>query len=342
MARKQTQQLIEETSNDFARLQTELESAIQTRDEYNRLLRNARERLARREETTLPDDITRAFVENMKRGEVPEAVLMRSIDAAIEVNKEFDDRTYKIYLYKVANDKSIYKYFINGSGWNTRLDFQIIFESVAGDLNDWGQGISAYREEVLQTKGLSSEQSGERATEFFYDMVYGTALHGKTISGRLASTDGVAPFWRILESGTQPLSSDRPGGYNPVPSVPTAFVEDAEFAIEDEFRQMLNKAYNDWYEETQEIKKVIQEHEEKRDEFSQQVKDLRTDMRLNERILRSFKDKQEYIDRDILARAIRSMENDERFKTRDVNIAKAGSGLDIIITLKKLEGTIEY
>lgn len=340
---KRTTELIQETKRDFSRMQEELESARQVRDKYQSQLDSARRSLRDREKSNYPNLVAQSFIESLKKGNTVETVLIGAIDSAIKKNIEFDDRTYKIYLYRVANDKSIYKYITNGSGWETRLDLQIVFESVAGRLTDWAEGIENYREVVLHSKGLDNEKRGKRATEFWYENVYGYPLHDKTISGRLSVTPfGLAPFWEILDKGSQPLASDRPGGYNPVPSKPTDFIGSAERTIEKQFLTLMNSEAEKWFQRDKEIREIISQHEEKRNEYSQEINRLKTDIKLNEQIFKSFQDKQQFIDRNILAEAIASMDSEKKFKKKTFNIARQGSGLDILITVKKAEGLIEY
>lgn len=342
MAKRDAKQLILETHDDFTLLQEKLASAKATRDEYTRLLKNARERLARREKDGFAESLALGFIESMKAGNIPEATLIKAIDDAADINREFDNRTYKLYLYKVANDKEIYKYFLHGSGFGINLDFQIIYEMVAGTLDDYSEGITNYRQVVLKSKGLTSEKAGQKATEWWDANVFAGPLHDKTISGRLAVTpNGQAPFWQLLNFGTTEMDSDRPGGYNTVPAVPTNFINKTELAIEKSFREFMNKEATKRFEETKEIKDIVAEHQAKRDQYSAEVSDLKTELRLNERIFKSFDEKKEFIDKDILAKAISLMDSGAKFKTRRVNIAQKGSGLEIIITLKKLEGTIE-
>lgn len=339
MARK-TSQLITDSKNSFQKLEQELQSAMQTRDEYNRQLRNARERLARREKSDYPNKLTAKFISDIKKGNVLYTTLVRAIDNAASENLEFGLDAYSSALYSVAEDSTIYKFFINGSGWATNLDLQIIFESTAGDLNDWAKAINDYRITVLKSKGLDSELAGEKATEFWLNKVYGTSLENKTVKGRLALAHGKAPFWRILNNGSVGLASDRPGGYNPIPAKPTDFVGDAERAIEDSFRQLLNKEYQAWFEEEKQLKEVIAEYEEKRDQYSLEVKQLRTEARLNESIYRSFDEKKKFIDRGKLARTIRSTRTGT--ETETVNIAASGTGERLLITVRRAEGIIEY
>lgn len=336
---KTVEQLLGETRRDFERLSSELEKAKETRDEYNRELRNARARLKRREESKYPDTLAEKFISNMKKSNIPEATLIKWIDSAIETNIEFSADAYKKALYEVANDKTIYKFFKVGSGWATLIDFQIIFESVGGTIADWGSAVTKYREQVLHSKGLDSEKAGKKATEFWYDTVYGTSLENKTILGRLELAGTKAPFWQILNHGSQPLSSDRPGGYNPVSSSPTDFIGDAEFEIEDQFRTLLNKEYDIWFEEEKKLRDVIAEYEEKRDEYSAEVKSLKIDANLNAQILTSFEGKEKFLSQRKLAKLLKETKAGNEVINFDV--ALKSSKNQILITIRSVEGYIE-
>lgn len=342
---KRTRDLITETKNDFSRLQEQLESAKATRDKYNRELRNARERLKRREETTLPTKLAEGYIKSIKQGNVLKAMMMAAIDKAVEVNGEFRAEAYKEALYSVAGEMDIYKMFIIGTGWATKIVPSIVFEEAAGDLTDWASAVKSYRTDI-KTKRLDDEEAGEKASEWWFSHVYSTALETKTIKGRLSHATGKAPFWQILAYGTpSTMDSDRPGGYTNVPATRTSdtvFVENVEFAIREAFEARLNQERQVYFEEEQELRNLISEYEQRRDEYSAEVDSLRTDMRLNERILKSFKDKEEYVDRDILAKAIKSVDDNRRKRTETVNIAKQGSGLELLITIRRAEGEIEY
>lgn len=340
MARKPTTQLIKDTKTDLAGLQVQLEDAIQVREQYNRDLKNARARLSRKEKTDYPDKLARRFVENIKKGNVAKVILLRSLDTALEDSIEFNDRTYKIYLNKVADDESIYTYSIIGSGWGVRIDVQIIYEAVAGELRDWAEGIQSFREEVLKSRGLNSEERGERATEWWYNNVFGTGLESKTIAGRLALTSfGVAPFWRILNNGSQPLGSDRPGGYNPVPQKPTFFVEKAEQEIELEFLTTINIERQKWFDEEQELREIIAQYQERRDQYSQEVDLLRTELRENTRIFNSFKAKKDFINQKKMVDVFRRLRAGEEFENPRINIGTRGHRVYILV--RATEGIIE-
>lgn len=336
---KTVEQLLGETRQDFERLGIALEKAKETRDEYNRELRNARARLKRREESKYPDNLAEKFIDNMKKGNIPQATTIKWIDNAIDTNIEFSASAYKKALYEVANDKSIYKFFKMGSGWSTRIDFQIIFESVGGTLADWGSAVTKYREQVLHSKGLDSEKAGEKATEFWYDKVYGTELENKTIIGRLARAGTKAPFWQILNHGSQPLSSDRPGGYNPVSSSPTDFIGDAEFELEDQFLTLLNREYEVWFEEERKLRDVIAEYEEKRDEYSAEVKSLKVDINLDAQILTSFEGKEKFLSQKKLAKLLKEIKAGNEVINFDV--ALKSSKNQLLITIRSVEGYIE-
>lgn len=343
MANK-TLPIIEKAENDFAILQERLETARRDRDEYNRQLKNARERLKRREETEYPTKLAKAYVEGLKKGNILFAMMVAAIDKAAEINGEFRSEAYKKALYEAASDASIYKISIMGSGWSTRIVPVIVFEESAGSLADWAEAVDSYRLEI-KTKGLNNEQAGEKASAWWHENVFSTGLETKTFLGRMAYATGKAPFWQILAYGTVPLGSDRPGGYTEVKATrtdDTVFVDNVEWAVKDEFNSMLAKERDRFYEEEQELKKLISEYERRRDEYSSLVESLKTEMRLNEKVFRQFEENQQYIDKNILARAINSIDDRRRKSVETINIAKKGSGLDLLITIRRTEGVIEY
>lgn len=268
-----------------------------------------------------------------------ETSMIRAIDEAVEVNTEFQQPAYRQALYAVAQDKNIYKLFTLGTGWGIKLHVEIVFESAAGFLNEWAHGIERYRESI-KTKGLDNEDSGRRATEWWYTNVYGTSLEAKTIKGRLEFSGRLAPFWQILNNGSQPLLSDRAGGYNPVPSRPTGFVDDPKFEIEQNFLTVIRQEQERWFQETRELKQIIAEYEQRRNEYSLEVNNLRTDIRLNTQVYESFDEKREFIDRNKLADAIKRLRAGEEFEKPRVNIGIRGKR--IYITIHQLEGIIEY
>lgn len=336
---KQTKELVDETKTGLQGLEQQLESAIATRDQYNRDLRNARARLKRKENSTYPDKLALQYIKDVKAGNVLSTTLIKWIDDAVTTNQEFAEEAYTKPLYQVAQDPDIYLLTIKNAGWAVEVDLNIIFEQEAGTLADWGQAVTDYREFELRTRGLDDEDAGERATDWWLTHVYGTALGDKTIEGRLNYTPTIAPYWQILNYGSSPLLSDRPGGHNPVKSVSTLFVEDAEMEIEDGFRSIRIQEYEVWQKEEQELRDVVREFEEKRDAYSEDVKNLSTEFRLNEKIYRGFADRQEFINQNKMIDIVRRLRAGEEFEQTRINIGTKGKR--IYLNIKKVEGSIE-
>lgn len=340
---KKASQVLKEAKGDYGRLVNELDLAIEIRDEFNRQLRNARNRLSRRENTNRPDILANQFIRDIKKGNQLPFFLMSAISNATEENEEFQDEGYAEALLSVAQEKDIYSLSKEGSGWAIRIDANIVFEEEAGTLDDWGNAVESYRESVLKSKGLDDEEKGEKASEFFADKVYGQSLHTKTIRGRLgvsAAGGKKAPFWEILNNGTSPLVSDRPGGSSPVTATPTDFIGEAETLIESEFLVKIAAEHDKFQQEEAELRDLVEDYEAQRDEMTEQVGRLRTDVKLNEAIYQSFGRKKKYVDQNKLARVIEQMETSR--ENRRVNIAKRGSGQQLFINVLATEGLIEY
>lgn len=341
---KTAQELTRDTLNDFRILAERLEQAKKNRDEFNRQLRNAKERLSRRENTKYPEIFAENFVKSLRKGNVLEQLLIRAIDRAAEVNGEFREDFYKKALYEVAKDSRIFKIIIIGNGWSTRPIVSIVFEETAGTLSEWGTAVENYRNEI-KTRGLNNEESGEKASRWWYQNVFGSGLEKKTFLGRMSYVSRKAPFWQLLAYGTVGLSSDRPGGYTDVVSTRTSdtvFVENVEWEIRNTFDRALRTEREKFLSEEEELKNLIKEYEQKRDEYSAEVSSLKTDIRLNERIYRSFEEKAQFIDRDLLAKAIRSVGDSRLKRVETINLATQGSGLQLLITVRRTEGLIEY
>lgn len=335
-------QLVEETKRTLTRLEQELQSALAVREQYNKDLRNARARLSRKEKSPYPDNLVNKFIIDTKKGNVLSSTLISEIDSAIITNREFERSPYREALYSVAQDQDIYKFIRNGNGWNTDLKVEIVFEESAGRLNDWARGISYYREEILGTERLDSEKAGKRATNFWFTKVYRKGLEIKTIAGRIDAANRPAPFWQILNNGSSPLPSDRPGGSNPVPSTPTDFIGKAERSIERNFLFMFVTEKARWYEEEALLRQHIRLLQETRDEYSEEVRNLRTEEKINEKIYQSFGEKKQFINRNKLEDIVKRLRAGQEFDKPTVDLSKPGSSKLRRISIRKLEGFIEY
>jgi hypothetical protein len=93
------------------------------------------------------------------------------------------------------------------------------------------------------------------------------------------------------------------------------------------------------FEEEEELKTVIAEYEEKRNEYSEEVSRLKTAMELNQSILKSFKDKEQFIHAGKLDKVIKKILAGENIES--INLAKRGAGFEYFFTLKRVEGLIE-
>lgn len=336
--------LVQETSKGMKSMGTSLENAKSARNELTRELANARRRLKRKKEGTFyPTKLAQEIIKSLKKGNFLSSILIQEIDKAVEGNLEFGRDEYRQTLYQVALEQDIYKLIPEGTGWNIQLRPEIVFEEEAGQLDDWARGISAYRAELKTKIGEPGSYIGLRATEWWEEHVFGTVLQTKTFRSRLDNSgfpDG-APFWEILNNGSQPMSSDRPDeSYNPYPTSPTDFVGDAERAIRAEFRELMLPERERWFQEARELEGEILEATEIRDGFSSDIRKLSTEFRRNKSVLDSLGERARYVDENKLAEAIRRLRAGEEFETPTVELTARGAGRRIRISVRKLEGLI--
>jgi len=334
---------VRELSRSTIATENEIVPALEAYKDLKREITNAKRRLVRKREAKA---LTREakLIYNRQKKLFPDK-LIEAIDLAIGTNKEFDNRAYRELLYEVAKELSIYKYEFAGSGLTLRLSGSIVFESEAGTLSDWGRGITIYREETLKSKiGDEEDDYGGKATEWWLSRVYGNeALYAKTILGRKAASGRKAAFWQLLNSGTVPLSSDRPdGSYNPLdPSVPTDFVGDADRSIKREFNAEYFQEAAIWYDELQFYEKEISEVHTVVEEVSNEVKNLKVEASQNRAIFNKLGKLKKYSDEKKLAQAARKYRAGEEFETKTINIAKS-SKRPVRLTVRRLEGLMEY
>ena len=160
--------LVKEQKEGMSKLEISLSEVLETRDEINRDLGNARKRLARKKSSTFyPTKLASRIIKALREGNILSSILIEEIGKAVNKNKEFGRDEYKQTLYQVAQEKDIYKLIPAGSGWEIQIKPQIVFEEEAGQTNDWAKGIIEYRK-VLKTKvGNESSNLGEKATRFW-------------------------------------------------------------------------------------------------------------------------------------------------------------------------------
>lgn len=334
--------LTNETRKGMSKLEVSLENAVETRDQLNRDLHNGRRRFKRKKESTFyPTKLAAAVIKALKQGNVLSSILIQAIDKAVNKNLEFGRDEYKQTLYQVAQEKDIYKLIPMGAGWNIELRPSIVFEEEAGQTADWAKGIIEYRE-VLGTKvGPSDSNRGLKATRFWETKVFGTSLQTKTFRNRLDLSGRKAPYWQLLNNGSTSMPSDRPdGSYNPYPTAPTDFIGEAERAIRAEFREIILPEKERWFQEAEQLANEIAARIEIRNSMTQEIRNLRPELRLIDRAIKSLGNIAEYVDKNKLADVFRRLRAGEEFENPIVDLTKRGSSNRVRRSVRKLEGLI--
>lgn len=342
MARKSTRELLNENIRGFTKLENEFQDAVFLHEQYKRELANARRRLTRKKNSTYPDKLFEEIRNQLVTSGVMENYLIFAIDRAAEQNTEFEHELYKKALYKVAADTDIYKLFKVGQGWGSNLNVQIVFEAEAGTLTDWARGISLFRDEMGVEPKDARHRAGFKATMFWIEKVFGTSKEGRTIHSRLVLSSRKAPFWQILNNGSQPLDSDRrDGSFNPFPAGPTDFVGDAEIAIKNFFLRTWLPEKNKWLEETLEAEEAIQRYQDVLVNLEFSMSSISTRLEQNERIYRQFGESKKYIDKNKLSDVLDRLRAGERFEKQRIELTKSGSEFRVRPTVRKLEGLLD-
>lgn len=344
MARKSTKELINETKLGFNKLENQLTAILLFRDTKRKELANARRRLTRKKNSAYPDKLFEEIRAQLLATDVMRNSLIFAIDRAAEQNTEFQEGAYLKALYTVAEDKDIYKLFKVGAGWSSHLSVQIIFEEEAGNLADWARGINLVRDELGVEPKDGRHRAGFKATMFWIDKIFGTSRETRTIKMRLDFSGRKAPFWQILNNGSQPLDSDRrDGSFNPLPASPTDFIGDAEASIRRFFLVTWLPEKNKWLEETIELERIIENIQNNLDRMEEDLNQLSTDLAQNERVYRSFGEKRRFIDKNKLAEILERLRAGEEFE-RNIRVeltASGSGGFRIRPTVRKLEGLLD-
>lgn len=339
---KQTKQLIQDTEKDLLEIERQLESAKKDRDKLTKQISSAKLRLTKkRSDTKNPEKIINSIIREFKQYKLLSSIVIKEIDTATETNLEFSHPAYLKPLYRVANNNDLYKFIRTGAGWDTRMRIQIVFEEIAGTIDDWAEGILSYREALGVEEGGEESDRGQRATFYWLSNVYGTGKEAQTIRGRLQGSAAIAPFWHILNEGSQPMASDRgDGSFNPIPASPTGFVEESERRSSNLFKVYFDEEKQRWFAEIQELEKEIDKAELLRDGYNQDISQLRPEAQANRRVYDSFGDKKIYVDENRLADAVRRFRADESFDKSTIELTKKGSPYRVRPTIRRLEGLI--
>src|SRR5688572_12359082 len=169
---RDAQQLADQTLRDLEEMQITVREANRAVRELESQIEDAKDDLRRKKnDETYPTKLAQGFIQSMKNSGLLSTILIEMIDLAAEENIEFERSAYKAALYRVAQEKDIYKMFTRGTGWRTVLTPNIVFEEEAGDLDDWAEAVEAFREDLDVKIGSRRSKKGERATAFWINRV---------------------------------------------------------------------------------------------------------------------------------------------------------------------------
>lgn len=322
-------ELAEQTRKDLFFMEITVKDAEEARRKLNSAIIDAQVDLRnKRNDNTYPNKFAQGIIKSMKQTGLMSTILIQMIDRAAKDNIEFERSAYKSALYHVANEDDIYKMITKGDGWNITVTPSIVFEEEAGDINDWAEAIESFREDLNVKIGSGRSKKGERATAFWRDRVFGTGLEVITINARLGYTTGAAPFWRILNNGSQPMASDRPdNSYNPIPAGPTLFIDDAERAISNDFRGFMQTEKDRWFREIELMQEEINTAEQVLEDLDRAVKSLTPEPKKNKSFIEKILGGVSYADSKVLPQTEKDLRVGEEFRTpkpqdTDVNIIK--------------------
>lgn len=338
MATREYTRLIKDTQKNLLATEEGIARAQKAFDEISREITNAQARLRRKTGSEHAEVVARASIKSLKAGNLLETTLIEQIDIAA-LGTEFESDVYISKLYEVAKNKEIYNLFTGGSGWNLHLNTQITFEEVGGRLEDYARGIRAYRASLGTRVGEEGESRGLKATSWWFTHVYQNTLEAITVDGRVGVSGRPAPFWKILDAGSQPLPSDRPDdSYNPVHQSPTAFIFKAELQINKLFDEAFKKIKETEFAEAEELRKEIEVAKDVRAGMKEDLEALTTNFARNQRVLQSLGVKSSYADLDKLAKIARRIDEGEKNLPARINIGMKGKSLTI--SIKKLQGLL--
>lgn len=318
-----TKELIKSLENYTGSLEDALSTANNAISQLNDDIAYAQYRLEVKERSDYPTNYAKSLARIMRESPGTFDTLKNSIQEAVKINEEFSIPAYLEPLLAVANERDIYNFRVVGSGWSSKLKASIIFEEVAGRLEDWANGILGYREELEVKPGR-----GARATRWWLKKVFRTSLEASTIEGRLQYAGRPAPYWQILNSGSPAsMASDREdGSYNPIRSVPTDFIGTAESQLEVHFKDSMELEHSTWKLEIRSLRDVINTAHSLVDELIKLIDRLRADEKYDRAIITVLNsrsksgDISEFVDKKKLREAVKRFRAGEDFTTQRIEL----------------------
>jgi len=203
-------------------------------------------------------------------------ILMKSIEAAVQVNEEYNHPFFLSRLKQVVYNPDTIRITKAEYG---RITVEIRMNEVAGSLEDYAQGVKKAREHF----GVREPHS--KTSWFWEEKYYGQAREARplpqirnkprksledkrealinkyweTMQFRMDSVGKIAPFWELLDQGSIPMSSDRGG--TPYPQgVRTGFIQTAIWKIKDWIFGRKERMVEYKYDENVPEREIIQEN----------------------------------------------------------------------------------
>ena len=213
-------------------------------------------------ESYMPGNAVREWVETTGR-----SILIQHAISACLSSPEYSLPQYRQHLqYMIQNASNDLIRYSYGSGGQILIDINMYH---IGTLDDWAEGVKAYREEIgygedgpktyktrKDWKGgnkspdrTKQQKTGaERSAGWARVYASNEARFGRVITHRIPYANG-AGFWQILDAGTASvkLSSDLKGGYPTPITPPTRFVDRAKRDI----RAQAEEKYQRWQDENE-------------------------------------------------------------------------------------------
>jgi hypothetical protein len=256
-----------------------------------------RESLAE-QEINVPEQASYNAIFNIEtEGKAKDILTMKAMNACIE-SPEFDDSFFIDRLFRGITSETIRLQLIEG-----QLLVTINLDETAGSLSSYAQAIRIVREQ-LRANIKTPPPSRELASHFWKEKIYGPAREGKTVTrrvydrktkayqtkditaeqtqkywdtmqARMAQAGGIAPFWEILDKGSQFFSSYEDSGGEGYPiTEPTNFVDRSITEIQELFRTDRREYEDSMYRECDRFREQIEEGRRILEEIDRMIEEL--------------------------------------------------------------------
>ena len=267
------------------------------RDELAEKIYNLEDSLSNQEQNVQESASYEALSNIETEGKAVDILRTKVIDACIE-SPEFDEDFFRSRLLRVCTSRAINLSLVTGE-----LVVNILLDEVAGSLTDYASAIRVVRDQLSEDR-KSPAPSRELSSKFWKEKFYGPAREGKTVTRRvynketkqyttkditaqqidkywytmqlrMSEAGGIAPFWEILDKGSQFFSSYEDSGGEGYPvTEPTNFVDKTITAIQELFRTD-RREYEDYlYRQCDRMREQIDEGKSALDEVDRMISEL--------------------------------------------------------------------